>query len=75
MSKKRRWRPVVRVDVEDPRAALGVAPTSGLLVVGGHVVGDDVEHDPEPGRALRASASHPSSPPSSSETRVGSTTS
>jgi hypothetical protein len=39
------------VDVEEPAAQLGVGPEA-VVVVGGHVVGDDVEHDPE-SRRLR----------------------
>ena len=54
MSKKRRWQPVSAVDVEEARAQLRVAPER-VLVVGRHVVRDDVEHDAEP--AARASQS------------------
>ena len=66
----------LRVDVEELRAQLGVGPAA-VRVVGRHVVRDDVEHDPQARpRAPRAtSARNSSSPPSSSEIRVGSTTS
>ncbi len=50
MSKKRRWRPVVGVEVEEPRAPLRVGPVR-VRVVGRHVVRDDVEHDAQPRRA------------------------
>ena len=53
MSKKRRWRPGLRVDVEELRAQLRVGPVA-VGVVGRHVVRDDVEHDPQPGLARGA---------------------
>ena len=48
MSKKRRWRPVTGSTSKNLRAQLRVGPAA-VLVVGGHVVRHDVEHDPEPG--------------------------
>jgi hypothetical protein len=40
------------VDVEEPLAQLRVAPED-VLLVGRHVIRDDVEHDPETGLAER----------------------
>ena len=56
-----------RVDVEEPLAQRWVGPEA-VGVVGRHVVGDDVEDDPDARRraALAASARNSASPPSSS---------
>ena len=53
MSKKRRWRPVTGSMSKNFAPQLLVGPVA-VGVVGRHVVGHDVEHDPEPGRARRA---------------------
>ena len=50
MSKKRRCRPVSGSMSKNARAPLRVGPVR-VRVVGRHVVGDDVEHDAQPGRA------------------------
>ena len=49
MSKKRRYQPLASSQSKNRRAQLGVAPEA-VLVARGHVVRDDVEHHPEPGR-------------------------
>ena len=48
MSKKRRCAPVDRVDVEEALAQLRIGPEA-VALVGGHVVGDHVEHESQPG--------------------------
>ena len=64
------------VEVEELRAPERVAPERVLLLARRHVVGDDVEDDAQPdSRPAAQSARNSSSPPRSSETRVGSTTS
>ena len=52
MSKKRRWRPVSWSRSKNFSRSAGSRPVA-VRVVGRHVVGHDVEHDPQPGLADR----------------------
>ena len=64
-----------RVDVEEPLAQRRVGPEA-VRVVGRHVVGHDVEDQPQAGLVRRVSErSNSSSPPRSAEIRPGSITS
>ena len=75
MSKKRRYQPLAGSKSKKLRAQLLVGPET-VLRLGRHVVRDDVEDHAEPGVARGSRSSrNASSPPSCSETRVGSTTS
>ena len=68
--------PAHRIEVEEALAQGRVGPEA-VAVVGGHVVGDDVEHEPETGGVggLRQLPQRLLSPPRSEEMRVGSITS